>query len=485
LIASALLPPTWGWSLLFLFSGLWIGLGMLWGGRAASLDGYMLANRNVGIALGAATAVATWITSNTTMLAPQFALQMGMWGMIAYSTAAIGLLLFAPMAERIRKLMPHGYTSAEFVRLRYGNKAWTAFLVISIFYSLTWMVSMGMAGGMLLEALSDIPYVYGMSVILFVCVTYTLFGGLFAVIGTDFIQSLVILIGVVVVAVAVLSQVSLTEVYEITKTERPELLNILFPAAIMAFFNNLLFGLGEVFHSNVWWARAFAMRPGVGKRAYVLAAVIWLPIPIAAGFLALAAPALGINILRPDMVGPVVAGTVAGQIGSVIVFVLVFSSIASSIDSLLAATSQLITIDIYKQLVRPQASSEQMRKVAARIIVVMGLFTWLVCLPKIGNLATVLFFAGPLVGSTTWPILAGLYWRQTNRMGATFALVSGSILGLWAYFQIGWYTGALVGTGVSFLITAISTWLAPNDYQWSLLNPDVQEGRNTSAHQPS
>ena len=55
------------------------------------------------------------------MLAPQFALQMGIWGMLAYSTASIGLFLFAPMARRIRELMPEGYTSAEFVRLRYGH----------------------------------------------------------------------------------------------------------------------------------------------------------------------------------------------------------------------------------------------------------------------------------------------------------------------------------------------------------------------------
>jgi urea-proton symporter len=81
----------------------------------------MLAGRNVGLALGTATAVATWVTSNTTMLAPQFALQMGIWGMLAYSTASIGLFLFAPMARRIRELMPEGYTSAEFVRLRYGH----------------------------------------------------------------------------------------------------------------------------------------------------------------------------------------------------------------------------------------------------------------------------------------------------------------------------------------------------------------------------
>ncbi len=120
-MSFTVLPIGVGWTLLAAFSVLWVVLGRYWGRRASSAEGHMLAGRNVGLALGTATAVATWVTSNTTMLAPQFALQMGIWGMLAYSTASIGLFLFAPMARRIRELMPEGYTSAEFVRLRYGH----------------------------------------------------------------------------------------------------------------------------------------------------------------------------------------------------------------------------------------------------------------------------------------------------------------------------------------------------------------------------
>src|SRR5690606_9156485 len=129
--------------------------------------------------------MATWVTSNTTMLAPQFALELGVWGMLAYSTGAFGLLLFAPLAKRIRSLMPGGYTSGDFIRLRYGKPTWILFLVISIFYGFTWLISMGMAGGILMNAIAGIPYVTGMTIILAVCTGYTLFGGLYAVIGTD------------------------------------------------------------------------------------------------------------------------------------------------------------------------------------------------------------------------------------------------------------------------------------------------------------
>ncbi|MEP2024272.1 MAG: urea transporter, partial [Reichenbachiella sp.] len=275
---SFIISPETGWILLGTLGLLWIILGIYWGRKAKNMDGFMVAGRNVGLAFGAATAMATWVTSNTTMLAPQFALQLGIWGMIAYSTASFGLFLFAPLAKRIRQLMPSGYTSGDFIRLRYGKPTWVLFLIISIFYGFTWLVSMGMAGGILMNAIAGIPYELGMTVILLVCVIYTLFGGMYAVIGTDFIQSLIILVGIVIVGIGVLTQIDFDTIYTNVSTEKPMLLNALMPAAIMSIFNNMLFGLGEVFHSNVWWSRAFAMRQEVGKKAYLLSGLFWFPV---------------------------------------------------------------------------------------------------------------------------------------------------------------------------------------------------------------
>src|SRR6056297_3712638 len=344
--AAPVLSPSAGYVMLVLFSVLWIGLGLWWGRRADTYDGFAVAGRNVGLALASATAVATWITSNTVMLAPQFAMELGVWGAIAYSTASFGLFAFAPMSGRIRRLMPTGYTAVEFVRRRYGKLGSVPFLIISLFYALTWLISMAMAGGKLLNVLSGIPYEVGMTVVVLVCVLYTLFGGMYAVIGTDFIQSLIILVGLVVVAIAVLVQIDISDVHQKLATNRPMLLSIAFPAALMALFNNLLFGFGEIFHSNVWWSRAFAMRAGVGPKAYALGGLLWLPVPIVAGFLGLAAPALGIGIGQPDTAGPLVAANLLGTAGALLVFVVVFCSLASSIDSLLAATADLIVNDI-------------------------------------------------------------------------------------------------------------------------------------------
>ena len=466
---TAIISATTGWILLAILSLLWIILGLYWGRKAKNMEGYMLAGRNVGLAFGAATAMATWVTSNTTMLAPQFALELGIWGMIAYCTASFGLFLFAPLAKRIRALMPSGYTSGDFIRLRYGRHTWYLFLVISIFYGFTWLVSMGMAGGILMMALAGIPYKIGMTIILGVCVTYTLFGGLYAVIGTDFIQSLIIMVGIVVVGFGVMHYLDFDKMYANLSDNKPMLINVLLPASIMAVFNNLLFGVGEIFHSNVWWSRAFAMRHGVGQKAYNLAGFFWLPVPIAAGFIALASGSLGINITSPDMVGPLVSAQILGKIGAIAVFVVFFSSLASSIDSLLAATSDLITEDIYGKLINPKANQKKMRKMSSRIVVGLGLVAWLVCLPRIGTLATVLFFAGPMVGSTIWPIVTGLYWKKANYKGAFWGMLAGTAVGLLAYFELGWYTASLIGATISMIVVIAFTQLSNDEFDWHTL----------------
>jgi urea-proton symporter len=467
---SAVLPYTWGLILLLILGISWIGLGVFWGRKAKSLEGFMLAGRNVGMGLGVATVMATWITSNTTMLAPQFALELGILGMLAYSTASCGLFLFAPLAKRIRYLMPHGYTSGDFMRLRYGTGPWLIFLVISLFYALTWLVSMGMAGGILLNALAGIPYVWGMSALLTVCVLYTVFGGLYAVIGTDFIQSLIILIGIVVVGVGIILSSGIEDMYTHVAAETPMLLNMLFPAALLALFNNLFFGVGEIFHSNVWWSRAFALKEHLGQNTYLLAGVLWIPVPIASGFLALSSGVLDINVPRPDMVGPLVSAHILGPIGAVVVFIVLFCSLASSLDSLLAATSDLITNDIIKGWVAPKASEQQLRRMAIGVVFSLGLMTWVVCLPQIGTLATVLFFAGPMVASTIWPIATGLYWPHANSQGALWGMILGSSIGLLAYWFWGWYTGALVGAAISMGVVLFASRIRNSIFRWERLN---------------
>ncbi len=456
-------------SLLVAFGVIWIFFGWWLGRKNKDLDDFMLAGRNVGFAFASATAMATWITSNTTLVAPQLTYQFGIWGMVGYSMAALGLILFAPMAKRIKELMPQGYTCGDFIRVRYGKPAWIIFLVVSFCYALGWLVSLGMAGGVLLSTLSGLSYELGMTAILIICVGYTLLGGLRAVIATDYVQTLIIITGVLIIGYVCYQTVGLETVYESAKKEHPQLLNLLFPAAIMFLFNNIFFGIGEIFHSNVWWSRALAFREGIGKRAYLMAGLLWLPIPIVTGFIALAAPALGIYPAEADMVGPMVAAKLLGSIGAIFVFVVVFSALASSLDSLLAATSDLITKDIYKGFINKQADNKKLEKISRNSILLLGFATWIICLPRVGTLGEVLNLAGAFVASAIWPIVLGLYQQRLSGKFAGAAMALGTTCGLIGYFSIGFYVGALISCCVSFIVCMLGLLLADERFDWNRL----------------
>jgi len=478
-VTGPVLSAELGWLVIGVFSVVWVALGWFWGRHSTSFDDHVLAGRNVGMALGTATAMATWVTSNTTMAAPQLAYQLGIWGMVGYSLGAVGLMMFAPLAERIKEIMPGGYTSGDFIRVRFGRSNWVLFLLISLFYGVGWLVSMGMAGGILLEALTGIPYHVGMVVIVAVCVGYTLLGGLHAVIGTDFIQSVLILIGLAIVGAVLLTKIPAVEIHTHLSVERPQLINLLMPASIMFLFNNLLFGVGEIFHSNVWWSRAFAFREGTGFRSYFVAGLMWLPVPVAAGGVALAAPVLGVNVPALDMVGPLVVGEVMGTAGALLILVIVFSSLASSLDSLLAATSDLLVEDVYRQLLRPRASDRELRRATQLIVLGLGVLAVVLCWGRITTLAELIQFTGAFVASTIWPVVAGLYWKTTNRTAAGLGLFLGSVAGLTAYFTLGFYTAALVGAAVSMACVCLGTWLRPEHFDWRELSAMRRAGETS------
>jgi Na+/proline symporter len=183
-------------------------------------------------------------------------------------------------------------------------------------------------------------------------------------------------------------------------------------------------------------------------------------------------PALSLNVPAADMVGPLVAAKLLGLSGAVLVFVVVFAALASSLDSLLAATSDLITQDIYKGHLRPHASEQELRQAAKFIILILGVVTWLLCLPRATTVADLLFFMGAFVASTIWPILIGLYWKSANASGASLAMVLGTLFGLVAYFQIGFYVAALVSSAVSMSVMLLMSWLKPDAFDWNSLKEE-------------
>ena len=470
LAVAPLLSPGIAWALVVIFAVLWIALGISWGrGGKGDADDYMLAGRNIGLALSTATLMASWVTGNTTLLAPEFGYRNGLWGMFSYALAGLGLILFAPLAIRIKRLMPRGRTSGDFIRLRYGRAAWWVFMLITAIYTLGFLMTQAMGAGILLEALSGFDYRLGMVVVIGVSTIYTLYGGMRAVVGTDFIQSLLIMALLVVVAVLAFQRFPLELVHTNLLADHPDRLNLLLPAGLLIAWNSALFSMGEVFHNNIWWSRVFSSRSSVVFNSFILGGLAWMTVPIVTGSIGLAALAENIDLPQVNMVFPVMASQLLGAGGAALVFVVVFASLTSTLDSLLASTADLVAEDVVFKLLNPQLSDAQLRQATKLVVVALGLLTLALSWPRLDSLASVLFFTGALVASTIWPVAYGLYWPSANRQAAIAAMVTGSAVGLSAYVLIAPYCAALFSAAVSAVVMAVGTGLRPEQFQWRIL----------------
>src|SRR3712207_9453765 len=104
-----------------------------------------------------------------------------------------------------------------------------------------------MGAGLLLQALSGFDYRIGMLVVLGVTTLYTVFGGMRAVIGMDFIQAMMIMIGLVVVAVLAYATYGVGEVHRGLQENQPSALNLLLPAGPLFPWNTGIFSHGVGF----------------------------------------------------------------------------------------------------------------------------------------------------------------------------------------------------------------------------------------------
>lgn len=468
---DAFLSPGVAWTVLIVFGIGWIALGFYWGRRAGTTNQYLFAGRNVGLALATATLMATWVTGNTVMSAPEQAYLLGIWGIVGYSFAGFGLLAFAPLSVRIKKLMPNGFTSGDFVHLRYGRWVWGIFMVISIFYFLGFLVTQGMAAGLVLQALTGFPYQVGMVAIVLITTVYTLFGGMRAVIGMDFIQALLIIVCLTVVAVWAYATFGVGEVFRGLQENEPGALNLLLPAGLLFAWNTGLFAMGEIFHSNVWWQRSYASATEVNFRSFLLSGVIWMSVPVVTGSIALVALALPgrFDIPQVNMTFPIVAAELLGPVGGLLVFIVVFAALASTLSSLLTTSATLITEDFYRRFVNPAAPDQRVRNVSRILVAVLALLTIAMSWVYITSVYGVLLLTGALVGACVWPIACGLYWEKANANAAFWALLLGSVAGLTFYFTVSSFAAALLGLVVSAVIMVGGTLLRPQSFDWSTL----------------
>ena len=262
---------------------------------------------------------------------------------------------------------------------------------------------------------------------------------------------------------------------------------------------NIVGNFGTVFVDQSYWQSAIAAKPTSASRGYLLGGICWFAIPFSlATSLGLASTALMLPITSGEagsgLVPPAVATHLMGNAGAGLILTILFMAMVSTGSAESIAVSFLVSYDIYREYINPEATGEQILKVSRIVIVLFGLLMGglSIILDWLGlTLGWVYLFMGIVIGSAVIPLWNMMTWKKASGTGAVIAAWSGLVLAIATWIigctiQSGEVTianlgknevmlaGNLVAILSSGLIHFVWSMVFPQDFDFETLDQNIK-----------
>ena len=339
------------------------------------------------------------------------------------------------------------FTMPEFLEKRFDSRSRWFLSVFSLFaYVLTKVSVTIYAGGIVVSELLAIPFWYGAIGIVLFTGAYTIVGGMKAVIYTETLQTIVLILGSVIITYLGLLEVGgWTQLRETVTAVSPDHFNMWRPMSDPQFpWHGLLFG-GTIVGIWYWCTDQYIVQRTlaannikIGRRGAIFGAylkllpiLIFLVPGIIAFALAIQNPEI-FNVTKADRAFPMLVKTLLPVGLKGLVAGGLMAALMSSLASVFNSCSTIFTIDIYKKL-KPNKSEKELiniGKFATAIIVFLGII-WIPIMEKIGGgvmyqyLQNVQSYIAPPV---TAVFLLGILWKRVNSSAAITTLFAGLVL---------------------------------------------------------
>lgn len=457
-----------------------IAAGWYFSARVEDADDYIVGSGRLGVAFGITSLLAFWITGNTMLAAPESAYTYGVLGALGYGLlGGSGVLLFGLLSKRVHKVIPHGKSVGDFYGTRYDEKNYYLFLALLIVYVLGIIVTQGIGGGVLLEQIFDIPYYLAVFLTFATVIVYSYYGGFNSVAGVAYFQVLLILVVALVVPPLVYFNVGFSNVYEGMLQSDPTTLNLTVPAGLLFATAGALMGIGEVFMDNTFWQRAYAIRRDVVMKTFMLSGIGWILVPLAVASLAFVALAFGRQPEQINQVAPMIAQVYGGAASGWLFLVAVWSALCSTTAASINALATLLMNDAIPR-VKEDVTEDELLQYGKYLTIVVGIAGFILSLPRILTMLQMLVFLGVINIAFVFPIVAGLWWEKANSNVVFVAALTATVVGYWAYFNIGSLQGVVVSGWLSFVITYGGSLVWSSDFDWQRLQRVGQDITQTT-----
>ncbi len=372
------------WIIVVLYIAGMLGVGFYFSKKSKGFDDYFMAGRNITAPLLVATLVSTFYGLDTLFGDSEVAFFEGVSSFYFYALPYTALYFaMAFLAPKFKEKFPEDCTMQDIVFNSYGKTAGIFASIAAFIYSTNTLEMMAM--GFLLHLITGLPFWAGTLIGAVVILIYTWTGGLWAVIMTDFIQFFVMMIAVGLALIigwngmGGYDQIIVgLENYagEFSYFFQAEA-GYLTPWILFAYSLTAFAALAE----PAFFQRIFASAgPKEIKKAFFVGIPMWLTFDWIVVFLGImGAAAIGLGII-PEVEPNQALFAIAGQylpVGVMGLFLAgVLACAMSTADSYFLVSGGVIGYDLYKGVLKPQATSretERMTKIGVLISAVISL----------------------------------------------------------------------------------------------------------------
>ncbi len=422
-----------------------IAIGLMAAKRVQNSADFAIAGRHLPLAMIVTTTFATWFGSETVLGIPAKFVNGGLHGVVedpfgaGFCLILVGLF-FAGKLYRMTLL-----TISDYYRERYGRTVEVVCSLIIMVSYLGWVSAQVTALGLVFNVLSNevISIPVGMVIGVVSILAYTLFGGMWSVAITDFIQMIILVVGLSVLAVFAADQaggadkvVALAISQDMFKFwPEPNFKDMAFflAAAITIMFGSI--PQQDVFQRvmSANSVKAATHGPVIGGICYILFAFVPMFLVVSA-MLIMPEKAAALIAQDPQKVLPTLVMEHMPFVMQVLFFGALLSAIKSCASATLLAPSVTFTENIWRQFHPHQSDKQELRAMRVTVLV----FSVLVLCYAIAMQGTSIYemvsgaYQVPLVGAFV-PLLFGLYWSRASTQGAIFAIVLGLLT--WSLFM--------------------------------------------------
>ncbi len=437
-----------------------IGIGIWSMKKTSSTEDYFLGGRGLSGWVAALSAQASDMSGWLLMGLPGSIYAFG----TGQSWIAIGLfigtvcnwLLISKRLRRYTIIANNSMTLPEFFENRYRDKKkiiLTISSIVIVIFFLVYTASALASGGKLFHAVFGIDYHIALAIGAVVILVYTFLGGFLAVCTTDFIQGMLMLVGLMIVPIFAYSfldgsfkdQILASGVAGGYDSYMSLFENGGKPYRFIDILSQLAWGLGYCGMPHIL-VRFMAIKNEKELKKSSAVAIIWCFLSLVAACVigVLGRAYFADNILEDSenvfiqMINSVFNSKLAIPFIGGIFICGILAAIMSTADSQLLVCASSVSKDIYKNIVKPDADDKKLLLVSRVTVIIVSVLAFIIAWNPDSSIMGLVSDAWAGLGSAFGPlVVASLFWKRANLNGAVAGIISGGLtVIIWDYIPI-------------------------------------------------